>query len=35
MTNEDFLALHQLLQPLLLLPNERNKAFLLHGALQI
>lgn len=35
MTNEDFLASHQLLQPLLLPLDERNKAFPLCGALQV
>lgn len=35
MTNEDFLAPHQLLQPLLLPLDEHNKAFLLRGALQV
>lgn len=34
MTNDDFLAPHQLLQPLLLPLDEPNKAFLLRGALQ-
>lgn len=35
MTNEDFLASHQSLQPLLLPLHERNKAFPLCGALQV